>query len=148
MDFDRFLCDLGASVSLIPFSVCKKLDIEDMKPTNVSLKLADRSFEYPIVLLEDVMVRVGEYYVSVDFVLMDINEYCQIPIILGMPFLATTGVIIDFKRGKLTFEVGDGKIEFILEKLFRNPSLREYCYLFDFLSGCVHENAPDPPSPT
>ncbi|XP_050889583.1 uncharacterized protein LOC127094850 [Lathyrus oleraceus] len=114
MNFDRFLCDLGASVSLIPLSVCKKLDIEDMKPTNVSLKLADRSFEYPIVLLEDVMVRVGECYVSVEFVIMDISEYFQIPIILGRPFLATAGAIIDFKRGKLTFDVGDGKIKFIL----------------------------------
>lgn len=50
---------------------------------------------------------------SVDFVIMDIDEDCQIPIILGMAFLATVGAIINVKRGKLTFEVGDEKIEFI-----------------------------------
>lgn len=55
---------------------------------------------------------------SVDSVIMDIDEDFQIPIILGRPFLATARAIIDVKRGKLTFEVGEEKIEFILEKLF------------------------------
>lgn len=42
-----------------------------------------------------------------DFVIMDINKDCQISIILGRPFLATSGAIINVKRRKLTFEVGD-----------------------------------------
>lgn len=48
MDFDRALCYLGASVSLMALSVCKKLDMGDMKPTNMSLQLADRSVKYHI----------------------------------------------------------------------------------------------------
>lgn len=108
-----------------------------MKTTNVSLQLADRSIKYPICVLEDVLVRVGEYYMPVDFVIMDIDEDYQIPVILGMHFLATTRAIIDVKRGKLTFEIEKDKIEFILEKLLKNPSLRDSCCLVDFLSGCV-----------
>lgn len=128
MDFDRALCDLGAIVSLIPLSACKKLDMGYMKPTNVSLQLADRSAKYPIGVLEDFLVRMGEYFMSIDFVIMDINKDCQIPMNLGRPFLATTGAIIDVNKGKLTFEVGDEKIEFILAKLLKNPSLRLFVF--------------------
>lgn len=113
MKFERALCDLEASISLIPLPVCKKLDMGDMKPTNVSLHLADRSVKYPIGGLEYVPVRLREYYVTVDFVMMDIDEDCQIPIILVRSFSATTGAIIDVKRGKFTFKVGGEKIEFI-----------------------------------
>lgn len=63
VEFERALCDLRVSVSWIPLSVCKKLDMGDMKLTNVSLQIADRSVKYHIGLLEDVPVRVEEYYV-------------------------------------------------------------------------------------
>lgn len=86
-----------------------------MKPTNVSFQLDDRSIKYLVGVLEDVPVSVEEYYISVEFIIMDIDEDCRIPIILGRPFLATEGTVIDVKRGKLTFEVGDENIEFILE---------------------------------
>lgn len=69
----------------MPLSVCNKLDMRDMMPTNMSLQLADRLVKYHIGVLEDVPMRVGEYYVSVDFVIMGINEDCQTPVILGSP---------------------------------------------------------------
>lgn len=47
----------------MPLSICKKLDMEDLKHTNVSLQLFDRSVKYPISVLEDVKIRVGKYYV-------------------------------------------------------------------------------------
>ncbi|XP_050889422.1 uncharacterized protein LOC127094659 [Lathyrus oleraceus] len=142
MDFEGALFDLGASVSLMTLSVFKKLDMVDLKPTNVSLQLADISVMYPICVLEDVPVSLGEYYVSVDFIIMDIDEDCQIPIVLGRPFLATVGVIIDVNKGKLTFEVGDEKIEYILAKLLKNPSLSDSYCLVDLLSSCVQEKPP------
>ncbi|XP_004517057.1 uncharacterized protein, partial [Cicer arietinum] len=46
MSFERALCDLGVSVSLMPLSVCKKLDVGELKPTNISLQLANRSIKY------------------------------------------------------------------------------------------------------
>lgn len=111
-----------------------------MKPTNVYLKLADRSIKYPIGVLEDVLVRVGDYFMPVDFVIMYINEDFQIPIILRRSFLATAGTIIDVKRGKLTFEVSDEKIEFILVRLLKNPPLRDSLCLIDLLRDCIQEN--------
>lgn len=58
MDFERAICDLGASVSLVPLSVRKKLDLEDMKHANVSFQLDDKLVKYPIGMLEDVPMRV------------------------------------------------------------------------------------------
>lgn len=97
-------------------------------------------------MLEDVLVRVGEYYVSVDFVIMDINEDWQILIILGRPFLATVGAIIGVKWGKLTFKVGEDNIEIILDFFLKNPYLRDYCCLIELLTGCVQESATKPSS--
>lgn len=94
----------------MPLSMCKKLDMGDIKRTNVALQLVDKSLKYPIEVLEDFPMRVGEYYVSLDFVIMGIGEDCKIPIILGRPFLSTAWAIIDVKRGKLTFELDDEKI--------------------------------------
>lgn len=59
MDFERVFCYLGASVSLMSLSVCKKLDMREIKLNNVFLQLADRSLKYPICVLEDVPVIFG-----------------------------------------------------------------------------------------
>ena len=54
LTISRALCDLGASVSLMPYSICKKLQVGDLKPTTISLQLADRSVKYPLGVLMDV----------------------------------------------------------------------------------------------
>ena len=46
---DKALCDLGASVSVMPSSVCAKLNMGDLKVTNITLQMADRSVKYPLV---------------------------------------------------------------------------------------------------
>ncbi|XP_019172840.1 PREDICTED: uncharacterized protein LOC109168278 [Ipomoea nil] len=43
----KALCDLGASVSLMPYSLCQKLQLGEPKPTSITLQLADRSVKYP-----------------------------------------------------------------------------------------------------
>lgn len=119
-----------------------------MKPTNVSLQLADRPVKYLIGGLEDVPVRVREYFVPIDFMIIDIDEDCQIPIILGRPFLARVGAIIDVQRGKLTFELCNEKIGFILANLLKNPSLKDPLCLVDLFNGCVQENPLESPPTT
>lgn len=124
---DRALCDLGVSISLMPLSICKILDLGEVKPTNMSLHLANRFIKYPLGLLEDVHIRIGQFYIPTDFVVMDIEEDSHIPILLGKPFLATDGTILDVKKGKLNFEAGDEKINFILSKIMKNPSIGDSC---------------------
>ncbi|MCH99064.1 hypothetical protein A2U01_0020075 [Trifolium medium] len=108
----------------------------------MSLQLAGRSIKYPLGILENVPVRIGQLYIPTDFVIMDIREDVDIPILLGRPFLATAGTIIDVKRGKLTFEVGDEKIEFILSQFMKSPAFKNSCCRLDIVEGHVDK----PPS--
>jgi len=85
------LCDLGSSLSLMPLSLCEKLELGELRPTTISLQLADRSVKYPMGILEDVPIKVGDSYVPVDFVILEMEEDTRTLIILGRPFLATVG---------------------------------------------------------
>src|SRR3954466_11013308 len=84
-------------------------------------------------------VRIGQFYIPTDFIIMDIKEDSNIPIILGRPFLATAGAIIDIKKGKLTFEVGEEKVEFILTQFLQAPAIEDTCYLVDVVDECIRE---------
>ncbi|XP_058725970.1 uncharacterized protein LOC131597281 [Vicia villosa] len=66
--------DLGASVRLMPLEVCKRLNLGELHPTKMSLQLADRSVEYPMGILEDIAVKIGQLNIPTDFVVMDIKE--------------------------------------------------------------------------
>ena len=57
-----------------------------------------------------------------DFVVMDIKEDTLVPIILGRPFLATTGAVINVKEGLFTFTIGEEVVEFQFNKSMRNTS--------------------------
>ena len=106
---DRALLDLGASVNLMPYSMYKQLGLGELKPTNITLSLADRSVKIPKGIVEDVLVKVDKFYYPVDFVVLDIEPIASgtnhAPIILGRPFFATANAIINFRNGfmQLTF---------------------------------------------
>ncbi|CAM8892793.1 unnamed protein product [Rhodiola kirilowii] len=68
---ERAMCDLGASISLMPYSLCKKLNMGEPKPTQMILRLADRSSRFPRGILKDVPVRVGNFYIPGDFVVLE-----------------------------------------------------------------------------
>ena len=134
-DYQRALCDLGASVSLMPNTIFKKLNFGDLSPTRVSLQLADRSIRFPLGVLEDVPLQVGKLTIPCDFFVMEMPEDVHTPIILGRPCLATAGALIDVKRGKLSLNVGEDKVEFELHKALNAPSLGDTCYRVDVVEG-------------
>ncbi|XP_021685681.2 uncharacterized protein LOC110668670 [Hevea brasiliensis] len=74
MIINKALCDLGASVSLMPLSICKKLDVGELKPTTISLQLVDRSVKYPVGILNNIPIKVGKFFIPVDFVVLEIEE--------------------------------------------------------------------------
>ncbi|XP_057986612.1 uncharacterized protein LOC131171160 [Hevea brasiliensis] len=111
---EKAFCDLGASVSLMPLSICEKLKVGELKPTTISLQLADRSIKYPVGILENVPLKVGKFFIPMDFMVLEIEEDVRTPIILGRPFLATAGANIDVKNGRLKLKVGEEEIEFNL----------------------------------
>jgi hypothetical protein len=136
---DMAICDLGASISLMPMSICEKLKLGELRPTKMSIQFADRSVKYPLGILENVPVRVGQFVIPTDFIVMDIREDSNTPIILGRPFLATADALIDVKKGKLTFEVGEEKVEFILTQLMKAPVIDNECYMLDVIEECRKE---------
>ncbi|RVW78735.1 hypothetical protein CK203_059338 [Vitis vinifera] len=68
---EKALLDLGASVNLLPYSVYKQLGLGELKPTSITLSLADRSVKIPRGIIEDVLVQVDNFYYPVDFVVLD-----------------------------------------------------------------------------
>ncbi|XP_021754572.1 uncharacterized protein LOC110719901 [Chenopodium quinoa] len=82
IEINRALCDLGVSVSLMPLSICKKLQMGEIKPTRISLQLANRSVKFPLGVLKDVPLCVGKFFIPCDFVVMEMEEDAHVPIIL------------------------------------------------------------------
>jgi len=86
VSIDRALCDLGSSANLMPYSIFKRLGLGELKPTRISLQLADRLIKYPMGILEDVPIKVGSFYVPIDFAVLDMAEDPRTQIILGNLF--------------------------------------------------------------
>jgi len=97
----------------------------------------DRSVKYPIGVLKDVPLQVGKIFIPCDFVVMEMEEDSQIAIVLGRPFLATAGAMIDVKNGQLSLHVGEEKLEFNLSKVTAFASLKDACYRVDVIEKVV-----------
>ena len=89
------LCDLGASISLFPLKIWNELELGELKPEKFMVSLADGSYTEPSRSNEDVLLKIGRFYVPHDFLVGDIKVDPIAPIILGRPFLATVGALID-----------------------------------------------------
>ena len=126
---NKALLDLGASVNLMPHSLYKHLGLGELKPTTITLSLADRSVKIPKGIVEDVLVKIDKFYYPVDFVVLDTepssNEPNHVPIILGRPFLATANAIINCRNGIMQLTFGDMTLELNIFHLNDNPKLLE-----------------------
>ena len=119
-EFQKALCDSSASINLMPYSVSKKLSLEEITPTTVTLQMADRTLKKPEGIIEDVLVKVGKFIFPTDFIILDIEEDSQVPLLLGRPFLATGAALIDMQKGILTLRVGEETTDFNLIRTLRN----------------------------
>ncbi|RYR34860.1 hypothetical protein Ahy_A10g049908 [Arachis hypogaea] len=115
--FDRELCDLEASIYLLPLSLVKRLQINDIMPTDVVIRLVDKTQKQAIGVVENVLLKVGKYFLSTDFVILDMEESHTHPIILGRPFLATARALIDVEQGELILRIHDERLSFNVFKL-------------------------------
>ena len=150
VSIERVLCDLGSSVSLMPNSIIKDLNLEELGSTNTSLQLADCSIKYPLDILEDIPINVDDFYVPIDFAILNMVEDTCTQIILGRPFLAMTGCKIDVKKDRLTFDLGEHHVKFSLFKDFESSHSTLPCCGCDMLVSNSLESLPlespnDPP---
>ncbi|KAK1645652.1 hypothetical protein QYE76_063457 [Lolium multiflorum] len=99
-DFDcNALCDLGASISVMPKKIYDMLDLPPLKNCYLNVNLADHAIKKPLGRIDNVHIMVNNNLVPIDFVVLDIECNASCPIILGRPFLRTVGAIIDMKEG-------------------------------------------------
>ena len=104
--YEHVLCDMGASVNIIPMVIYEKLLYPALSPTYMCVQLADSTIRYPKGIAKNVLVRMRDSFVLVDFVVLDIEGDLRIELILGRPFLRATRARIDVGRGEIHFRVG------------------------------------------
>ncbi|XP_070026665.1 uncharacterized protein [Nicotiana sylvestris] len=107
IDVGRALCDLGASINLMPLSLFKQMVLGAPRPTTVILQLTDRSIAHPEGVIEDVLLQIGKFIFPTDFIILDYEADKLVPIILGRPLLATGDAIIKVREGKMILRVDD-----------------------------------------
>ena len=146
---EKALLDLGASVNLLPYSMYKQLGLGELKPTSITLSLADRSIKIPKGTIEDVLIQVDKFYYPVDFVVLDTELVAvganHVPIILGRPFLATSNAIINCRNGVMRLTFGNMTLElniFHLSKKHMQPvedDCEEVCVIDTILEEQANE---------
>ncbi|GJS00354.1 DNA-directed DNA polymerase [Tanacetum coccineum] len=142
LHIDNALAGLGASISLMPYTMYEKLGLWEPKPTRISLELADRSIQYPWGIAEDVLIKIDKFVLPIDFVILDMREDFRISIILGRPFLATARAMIDVFNKKITLRVGSEEVIFDIDQSMKKPRIEDdECYGIDDLDTVIQSAA-------
>nr|XP_025653015.1 uncharacterized protein LOC112748969 [Arachis hypogaea] len=117
--FDKALCDLGLSITLMPLFVMKKLGIQEAQAIRITLQIADKSLKKAYGLEENVLDKVGELFLPKASVILDKEEETDESIIPKRPFLATNGgTRIDVERGKVARRLHE---DYMVFKVFKPP---------------------------
>ena len=127
-ELGKALCDSGASINLMPLSIVKRLSLGELTPTTITLRMTDKTLAQPEGILEDVLIKIGKFIFLLDFVVIDIEEDKQVPLLLGRPFLAAGATLIDVKKEELTLRVGDEVVHFNLNHSFKQPEFDNVDY--------------------
>ncbi|XP_013613796.1 PREDICTED: uncharacterized protein LOC106319960 [Brassica oleracea var. oleracea] len=140
LTFEKCLCDLGASVSLMPLSIAKKLGFTQYKKCKISLVLADRSVKLPIGILEDLPVKIGNCEVPTDFVVLEMDEEPRDPLIFGRPFLATAGAMVNVRDGTIDLHLGkDHILHFDIKEMMKNPTTQGEIFYIDEMDALADD---------
>ncbi|KAL4293610.1 hypothetical protein AHAS_Ahas18G0145300 [Arachis hypogaea] len=136
----RALCDLGASINLIPASTIKKLGLtNEVKPMRICLQLADGSIKIPSGVIEDMIVKVGPFSFPTDFVVLEMEEHKSATLILGRPSLATGRTLIDVQKGEITLRVNEDEFKLNAVKAMHHPDTSKDCLSADIIDSLVEE---------
>ena len=112
VDFPEALCDFGSSVNIMPRVLYEKFFTHPLLETAMCLQLADRTLSFPKRILKNLYVRAGTLYVPADFVVIETGTDERAPIILGRPFLNTSGAVIYASAAKISFYIKGRKETF------------------------------------
>ncbi|KAK4706789.1 hypothetical protein R3W88_033651 [Solanum pinnatisectum] len=122
LHFAKALCDLGASINMMPLSIYKKLGVKAPKPIVIHLLTADRIVKGPIGMLQYVFMKVESFIFPTNFVILDCEVDFEAPIILGRPFLATGRALVNRKRGQMKFLLNNEEVTFNICRSMKQES--------------------------
>ncbi|GKA36459.1 putative nucleotidyltransferase, ribonuclease H [Tanacetum coccineum] len=140
----KALLDLSASINILPASLVDKYDLRTLHKTDTIISFADRSTKIPRGILEDVIVKVDDFYYPVDFFVMDTEspyKDVQPTIILGRPFLATIDARINCRTSAMNITFGNKKLRLNVFNSVNSPTMNE-CYQVDVIDEEVQKHTP------
>ena len=88
-------------------------------------------------MIEDVLVKVDKFIFPADFIVLDMEEDKEIPIILGRPFLTTGRVMIDVQRGEFKLRVQDDEVKFNVFEAARQLAESDTCFIVETVEPIV-----------
>ncbi|XP_073121436.1 uncharacterized protein [Henckelia pumila] len=138
LSLKNILCDLGSSINLMPYSLAQKLGIENIEPTSIPLKFVDGSVKYPRGVVENILVKIDKFFYLVDFVILDMNEDCEVPLILGRPFLAASRALVDVENEELVLRLNNEQVVFTMIKSDSDSSNLKSCSDVNFID-VIHD---------
>ncbi|KAD5961545.1 hypothetical protein E3N88_13018 [Mikania micrantha] len=136
---DKALLDLGACVSILPGSVYDQYDFGPLKKVDTTVVLADHTSTLPRGMLSDVIVKVGNFYYPVDFLVLDCAESAKDThptVILGRPFLATAHAMIDCANGTVGLRFGGREKQINMFEIATNPLVKDECLKANIVDRC------------
>ncbi|XP_042065522.1 uncharacterized protein LOC121809037 [Salvia splendens] len=137
VSIEHVMCDLGASINVLPFSVYKRLTAVRLVDTKVVIQLAHRSYINPEGVLENVIVRVHNFLYPANFHVIRINESEvgeSSGVLLGRPFLRTTKTIIDVSDGMIYLDYHGEKFTFNIDEAMKKPLDIENLHSLDVIT--------------
>ncbi|GJV04884.1 DNA-directed DNA polymerase [Tanacetum coccineum] len=119
LHIDNALADLEASISLMPYTMYKKLSLGEPKATRMSLELVDRSIQYPRGIIDNVLIKVDKFILPIDFVILDMPE-----------------------DSRITLRVRDDELIFDVDQSIKRPTTEDdECYRIDDLDEMINKEA-------
>jgi hypothetical protein len=111
-NFENALCDLGASVSVMPKKVFDKLNYSTLTPTLMCVQLPDQSVRDPAWIAKNISVKIRNFFVPVDFVVLDMEEDMKTSLIVQRPFLSTTNAHTNVRAREIKFHINNKEEQF------------------------------------
>ncbi|XP_047949202.1 uncharacterized protein LOC125195040 [Salvia hispanica] len=139
---EHVVCDLGASINVLPLSIYKKLIGVSLVDTKVVIQLADGTCISPKGVLKNVIVKVHDFLYPADFhvIKMSDNESAESSgVLLGRPFLCTAKTIIDVFDGTRCLDYHGKKYTFRIDEAMKKPLDVENLHAIEVINPLVQE---------
>ncbi|GJR96596.1 putative reverse transcriptase domain-containing protein [Tanacetum coccineum] len=134
------LADLGASINLMSYSLYAALSGTTLKPTKMSIRLANHTYQYPMGVAENMLVQVGKFVFPVDFVILQMEEDDRVPLILRRPFLHTANAIIRVKNKELNLGIREDRATFHIDKAMQHSHMNDdTCFCLDVVDEIIED---------